>query len=596
MSTKRSRALVSRSGSTALGLVLLSGTAGHGAVTFRTVALTGQAAPGTAVPPGQPANFNNFSTPPVINQAGQVAFIASLTGTASGNGIWTEGGGAGLRLVARQGVAAPGTTGTFSQFSNSTVSRSVHIDNAGRVAFLAAATGGQGLWSEAGGGSLRRVAQVGSTFEPFSFSFNADFELAMSRTSGRLTFGASIPSTTCSGDLSTIWREDGQFVLQLIDQPIQRLPAELECSEVVFEYPTINGSGQVAYDGPALRAITGGLSTPSAAIYVSNGLNATPNTPAPGAGSGVQFKGPVRASLNDAGQYAFRTQLVNSQGTTVGEGIFVQSGSGFRLVALTGTAAPGTDPGVTFSSFNSFGSTPLGGSSINRFGRAAFRAQITLADSVTTSAGIWRECNDGQLSLVALLGSVAPGGGTFTELGDPVVNRGGLLAFKARISGVPGSDEGIWAIDPSGMLTKIVRDGEQIDVNNDSQIVDLRTIAALRTAADPHGIGGFPYVSGGEDGRVSPFSISGQITFQATFTVGGSGIFVATPDVSWAAPRCLGDADGNGVVNFTDYSAVFINWLRHYPCGTGPGDANLDGTVNSADTTSVSVNWSEVCP
>ncbi len=68
---------------------------------IRTVALTGDQAPGTA--PGVVfSNFNNVD--PVINNAGQTAFYGILAGpgvsTDNDRGIWSEGAGT-LTLVAR---------------------------------------------------------------------------------------------------------------------------------------------------------------------------------------------------------------------------------------------------------------------------------------------------------------------------------------------------------------------------------------------------------------------------------------------------------------------------------------------------------------
>ena len=66
------------------------------AATLRTVALSGQQAPGT--PDG--VVFGGFFEPPVLNDAGQTAFLAD------GYGVWSEGSGS-LALTARVGDHAP---------------------------------------------------------------------------------------------------------------------------------------------------------------------------------------------------------------------------------------------------------------------------------------------------------------------------------------------------------------------------------------------------------------------------------------------------------------------------------------------------------
>src|SRR5258705_12279552 len=77
----------------------------------RTVALSGQPAPGTA----NGIVFSNFGYGGryfVFNDRGQVAFYGVLSGpgTTSTNidGTWTEGRGSGLALLARGGDPSPG--------------------------------------------------------------------------------------------------------------------------------------------------------------------------------------------------------------------------------------------------------------------------------------------------------------------------------------------------------------------------------------------------------------------------------------------------------------------------------------------------------
>ena len=101
------------------------------------VARSGNAAPGT--PEG--ILFRSFSSTPALNNAGQTAFRGSLTGiggvSANSTGIWSEGGGSGLALVARSGNEAPGTPEgvLFSRFAPPT------LNNAGQTVFKGVLTG-----------------------------------------------------------------------------------------------------------------------------------------------------------------------------------------------------------------------------------------------------------------------------------------------------------------------------------------------------------------------------------------------------------------------------------------------------------------------
>ena len=87
-----------------LGIV---GSALADTITFRTVALTGDPAPGTPLD----VDFSLFFGDPVIDGAGHSAFMARLTGPDVGatndDGLWSEGSGS-LALLAREGNQAPG--------------------------------------------------------------------------------------------------------------------------------------------------------------------------------------------------------------------------------------------------------------------------------------------------------------------------------------------------------------------------------------------------------------------------------------------------------------------------------------------------------
>lgn len=59
-------------------------------------------------------------------------------------------------------------------------------------------------------------------------------------------------------------------------------------------------------------------------------------------------------------------------------------------------------------------------------------------------------------------------------------------------------------------------------------------------------------------------------------------------------PACVGDADGNLVVDFSDITSVLANWGATGPAFR-PGDADGSGTVNFADITSVLANFGDAC-
>ena len=60
---------------------------------------------------------------------------------------------------------------------------------------------------------------------------------------------------------------------------------------------------------------------------------------------------------------------------------------------------------------------------------------------------------------------------------------------------------------------------------------------------------------------------------------------------------CIGDANRNNSVDFSDLVTVFTTWGATYQPGAGGiGDANLDGVVNFADIAAILSSWLATCP
>jgi hypothetical protein len=66
-------------------------------------------------------------------------------------------------------------------------------------------------------------------------------------------------------------------------------------------------------------------------------------------------------------------------------------------------------------------------------------------------------------------------------------------------------------------------------------------------------------------------------------------------DVLLAPPVCLGDANADRVVNFTDITTVLSNFGSTGAAGL-PGDADRSGAVNFTDITTVLSNFGNQCP
>ena len=131
---------------------------------LRMVTRAGNHAPGTDLG----VNFNINFMEPLLNDAGEIAFRGSLSGigvdSSNSIGIWSEGGGSGLKLVVRSGDRAPGTDeGTMFAAPLPPL-----FNNDGHTAFQVelqgngvGETNNWGIWKETAGDGLDLVAREG---------------------------------------------------------------------------------------------------------------------------------------------------------------------------------------------------------------------------------------------------------------------------------------------------------------------------------------------------------------------------------------------------------------------------------------------------
>jgi hypothetical protein len=470
------------------------------AATLRTVALTGQQAPGTP----EAVTFNSFgyassgsfSFGPVINDAGQVAFGAQLTG--SGAGIWSEGSG-NLALVARRGSQAPGapdgaTFGTFGHLN----APFLLFNNAGQTAFYAFGTGiGHSVWSE-GSGNLAMVVRYGDPAPgaPDGALFGSlTLPSPTLNNAGQTAFRARWSTGTVSG--SGIWsdRSGSLAGIAVTGNPAPGLPSGINFSSENMSMPALNDAGQTAFWAGA-----GGSSIWSEGSG-SLALVARTNDPAPGMTDGSRFGAFNTPVMNNAGHVAF-------EASAGGDSIWSNASGSLRLIAKQGDPAPG---GGTFGEMRYW--SPV----LNNAGHVVFLAILT------QTRGIWLE-RDGNVELVARLGDHAPGtpeGVTFASFGHsissssmPFFNDADQIAFSAGLSDGGG---GIWASDTSGVLQLIARSGDLLEVAPGN----FRTISGLTLDHDWDGV--FlprPRTS-------TALNNLGQLVFRASFTDGTSGIFVS---------------------------------------------------------------------
>ena len=307
-------------------------------------------------------------------------------------------------------------------------------------------------------------------------------------------------------------------------------------------------------------------------------LVARAGDPAPGLGEGVnfdRFSSALTTIINGAGQTSFFAYLIGPDVDSTNDQSIWSEGSGsLVMVARKGSHAPGTAKDVNFFRL-------IPGAMLNGAGQTAFVAYL-IGPGVdqTNNSGVWSE-GSGSLELVAREGSPAPGtaeGVIFSSIfPGPVTNGAGQVAFTASLTGegVDGSNNfGVWAEDRNGLLTLVIREGDQIEVAPG----DVRTVLRVFMTS------GETFLSGGEDGRRMNFNDAGQLAFRVIFTDFSGGILVS----SFSAP---GDLDGDGTVGILDLLALLAVWGPCADCENCAADLDGDCTVGVKDLLILLGNW-----
>ncbi len=456
------------------------------------VALTGTA----ATAGGTYTQFHN----PVVNDSGQVAYFAFLSGTST-RGLFVGTPGA-VQVVARNNTPAP-AGGTYNfDFSDPV------LNAAGQVAFTATLSGTstQGVFVGAPG-AVQAAALQGSA-APAGGTYNG-FGSVVLNAAGRVAFNASLTGGSSTG---------GDFVgtpgavqpLALANTPA---PAGGGTYSQIAGL-TLNAAGQSAF--PAF--LTGGPATSGMFVGAPGTIQAAAFQGVAAPGGGGNYSGFHNPTLNATGQLAFFAFLT---GGPSGHGLFAGGPGSVQAVALLNTPAPA---GGNYTGVLNSGMSPA----INGSGQVAFVANLTGGSS---TGGVFVGA-PGSIQPAALAGTTAPSGLTFTSFSVPELNGAGQLAFIASLSGAGVTTANDFALfaGPVGGLVQVVREGDQIDVDPGPSL-DLRTVAN-------NGIGFAGTVSGGQDGFGVAFSDSGILAVNLTFTDGSSGVFV-TSTASVPEPTAL---------------------------------------------------------
>jgi hypothetical protein len=324
------------------------------------------------VVPGGNGRLRTFDHP-TINASGQVSFQSLLTDTTGGTtddaGIF-RGDGSNFVTIAREGASTGRTGESFSNVAFDTGA----LNDAGQVAFRARVTGGSsgshdGIF-RGDGINLVHVARGGEPAPGTSGTYGG-FSVASLTSDGHAVFVASVNSD----DAGTygIFRGDEMGTSAILLGGQAAPGGGFFYDFVTTGGPAANDANQVAFRS-SLAASSGGALSSEMAIFRTDGVHtvriAARNSNHPEE-TGT-FRGLGEPALNDAGQVAFQAEFNGEQG--IYEGIYLyDDNAGVIEIARTGAALLGsTIRSLAFAS--GYGKGEIDG--LNDQGQIAFGIQL----------------------------------------------------------------------------------------------------------------------------------------------------------------------------------------------------------------------------
>ncbi len=410
--------------------------------------------------------FRTFGVPS-INDSGVLAFLANLS-TPSGATSAVLAGAPAV-VVARRGGTQTGIAGaTFASFGDPL------LNGAGQVAFLgkvsgAALTQDEGIWSNRSG-ALALVAREGA--EPPGVSGGAwkNFSSVV-LTNEVLAFTASLVLGTggvSSADDVGLWICDHTSTTLALREG-QSLTLASGVRQVKSFIALTTGSIGVGHGyRPGVASIVARVSftdatqsvlalTPAGFTELASGGGA-----APGYAAGAQFGTFGVPGSTASGEVFQSTMQIGTGDVTIANNaaIFLRDGAELVRSFVKGESAAAADVAAVFRSFKDPVATADRRVAVFAFFKGG--AVTTLDDT-----GIWWRTGTSAPSLAAREGGVAPGAGvgrfqSFLSLALPEGANGAPL-FVARLAGVlPANDLGLWGVDSTGATRLLLREGQAL--------------------------------------------------------------------------------------------------------------------------------------
>jgi hypothetical protein len=395
------------------------------------IAQTGAAAPGTS------GVFQTLSDP-VYNDTCAVAFRGTLA-VASGQatnatsaGIWSSSSGS-LQLVARQGSAAPGTTGTFATFTSLGLT-----ENAGVIFFATLNTGSgitsannAGIWEGNTTGDLALMLRLGQSvggktiskltflpIDPYVGGQTRGFNV-----NGDLVCNASFSD----GTTGIVTVQGGVASIVVVSGDEDTAAGDTFNNYATFDTPAINDEDHVAFAGTlALNSYTGVTRATQSCVWADDSTG-TLQLVAQADGNIPTLSSPALDNLDDVAFHSVYNFDPGQRQTYAG--ISIGDSESLGYITLQGNQAPGCPTGATFAAFTEF-ALP-NNEQVSFLGTLNTNAAAGVTSNNNT--GVWAVDNNGNLQLIARTGDVL-NGKTVTALSflpTPATVSGNSRSFSA---------------------------------------------------------------------------------------------------------------------------------------------------------------------
>jgi hypothetical protein len=250
-----------------------------------------------------------------------------------------------------------------------------------------------------------------------------------------------------------------------------------------FNSATLNNSGRIAF----VASVTGADRNQGVFTADADGLHIVMLGCGEGGGSGVSGDcgdpTPLGGTFGGVFQGTFGTPAINDNGDVLfladvaggssPRGLFLYEAASDTIVKVAAEGDPSPEGG-TF--------TMLGMGSLDSAGTVVFLAGTD--GSQTSDIFLWQ---DGVVTKYVAAGDPVPGGGTFEMLGTeqlgfadgsfvaggpiPAIDEAGEIAFRGIVSGVPGTDRGLF-VSTGGVHEWLVRAGD--DAPDSGTFIDFQ--------------------------------------------------------------------------------------------------------------------------